>query len=65
MEMEGLERVVEQLANIDIKTLVTDRHRSIAKYIREQLPGVLHLFDVWHVAKGIHILFKFVWFSFY
>ena len=26
--------------------------RGINKYVRENLPEVVHTFDVWHVAKG-------------
>ena len=28
-------------------------HRSIAKWIRGNLDGVMHLFDLWHVGKGM------------
>ena len=38
--------------DLNISYLVTDRHREIAKWIREALPNVVHLYDVWHVAKG-------------
>ena len=37
----------------NVAALVTDRHRQIAKWIRENLPNVKHYYDVWHVAKGI------------
>ena len=52
MELEGLKKAVAMLGDINIKTLVTDRHRSIAKYIREEMPNVTHLYDLWHVEKG-------------
>ena len=60
MEMEGLIRVVESLGDLVNKTLVTDRHRSIAKYIRETMPNVAHLFDVWHVSKGIQYSYSLI-----
>jgi len=54
MELEGLKRSLNLFENraINIKTLVTDRHVSVRKYIREQKPNVLHYFDVWHVSKS-------------
>ena len=55
MEKEGLVRSVEKLQEngLIIGQLITDRHRSIAKWIREELPQVTHYYDVWHIAKGI------------
>ena len=55
MEKEGLVRRVKKLTDygLSIDVLVTDHHRQIAKWIRENLPNVTHYFDVWHVAKGI------------
>ena len=54
MEKEGLQRVLENLAlnNLHVGILVTDRHRQIAKWIRENHREIKHYFDVWHVAKG-------------
>ena len=53
-EKEGLIRCMEDLeANqISIGTLITDRHPSIRKYIREEYPEITHYFDVWHIAKS-------------
>lgn len=55
MEIEGLIRAVEFLhkQKLEVGVLVTDRHRQIAKWVRENLPSVDHRFDVWHLAKGI------------
>ncbi len=56
IEIEGLIRTIRWLDNQDVSvsSIVTDRHRQIAKYLREQLVprGVTHYYDVWHVAKG-------------
>ena len=54
MEKEGLNRVLEFLKEKDLQvgTLVTDRHQQITKWIREHHTNVKHYFDVWHVAKG-------------
>ena len=35
--------------------LVTDRHRQIAKWLRENVHAA-HYYDVWHVAKGTNSL---------
>ena len=54
MEKEGLERVLnflqQQHCKVDI--LVTDRHRQINKWLRENHSEITHYYDVWHVAKG-------------
>ena len=54
MEKEGLTRAVKKLQEygLDIDIMVTDRHRQIAKWIREFLPHIKHYYDVWHLAKG-------------
>ena len=59
MEKESLVRCVDffKSQDINIQTLVTDRHVQIVKWVRENMPESIHLFDVWHVAKGD---FKFI-----
>ncbi len=54
MEHEGLVRLVEwfEQQNLDIHILISDRHKQNMKYIRENLPWVLHYIDIWHVDKG-------------
>ena len=54
MEKEGLIRAVTYLQeqNLSIGTIITDRHMAIQKWVRETLPDTIHLYDVWHVAKG-------------
>ena len=54
MELEGLKRGIMELEQygLTIGTLVTDRHAQIAKWVRNELPSTIHLFDVWHLAKG-------------
>lgn len=53
-ELEGLKRTITYLKAQDLAvcTLITDRHRQIAKWIRENLEDTRHYYDVWHVAKG-------------
>ena len=54
MEHEGLVRTLNFLKeeSIVVDTLVTDRHKQIAKYIREAHPEITHQYDVWHISKG-------------
>ena len=51
---EGLSRVLKflQQKHLVVKTLVTDRHRQINKWLRESYPEINHYYDTWHVAKG-------------
>ena len=55
MELKGCQDCFAFLkaAGLTIALFVSDRHRSIAKWIREQLPATKHFFDIWHVAKSV------------
>ena len=55
MEHEGLVRALHFLADnqIQVSTVVTDRHKQISKYLRTEHPDIVHQYDVWHIAKGI------------
>lgn len=55
MELEGCKLCFQYLMKVGlaIKVFVSDRHRGIAKWIREKQPTVKHYFDQWHVAKGL------------
>ena len=44
--------IVFKSQDINIQTLVTDRHVQIVKWVRENMPESIHIFDVWHVVKG-------------
>ncbi|ELT87271.1 hypothetical protein CAPTEDRAFT_185718, partial [Capitella teleta] len=37
---------------IEIEAVVTDRHKQIAKWLREEKGNVTHYTDIWHCAKG-------------
>jgi len=54
MEHYGLVRVLDFLVenSIEVGTLITDRHKQIARYLRETHPNITHRYDVWHIAKG-------------
>ncbi|XP_071818894.1 uncharacterized protein [Apostichopus japonicus] len=54
MELEALKRGLQffEENQVEVASLVTDRHRSVAKYLREE-QDLTHYYDVWHVAKGV------------
>lgn len=55
MEQAGLQHFIKFMREKDLtpSVLVTDRHLSIQRWIRENLPDCKHYYDVWHVAKGL------------
>ena len=55
MELEGAKRAFAFLksAGVAIKVFISDRHRGIARWIRECQVGCSDFFDVWHVARSI------------
>ncbi|XP_033098348.1 uncharacterized protein LOC117102235 [Anneissia japonica] len=55
MELEGLKRALAVLRGhgVEIKRFVSDRHSSVAAYLRDTVKTIIHYFDVWHIAKGI------------
>ena len=55
MEKEGLLKALNFLASksLEVGTLVTDRHKQVSKFVRQQHPR----YDVWHVSKGMYTLF--------
>ena len=50
-ELVGLQRTFTKLGSENVSSIVTDRNRTVTKYLREQQPNVKHRFDLWHVAK--------------
>ena len=59
MEKEGLLKALNFLASksLEVGTLVTDRHKQVSKFVRQQHPHIDHRYDVWHVSKGMYTLF--------
>ena len=55
MEYEGLVRGLHFLEENDLQigTVITDRHKQINKYLSEVYPDVEHRYDVWHISKGM------------
>ena len=41
-----------QNEGVTLESLITDRHSSIAKYMREKFAKVSHYFDLWHLGKS-------------
>ena len=54
-ELEGVKRCFGFLQRLGVKigVFISDRHRGIAKWIRENGPGTTHFFDIWHVARSV------------
>lgn len=46
------------LLKFKIATLVTDRHKQIAKWARENIPATDHRYDIWHLAKCKLLIFS-------
>lgn len=56
MELKGAKLCfdyLQRVSGLTVKVFVSDRHRGIAKWIRECQPSVTHFFDQWHVTKGL------------
>lgn len=56
MELEGLKRCLARLETeeIEVSHLVTDRQSQVKAYMKREQPQIVHMFDVWHVAKGVY-----------
>jgi solute carrier family 8 (sodium/calcium exchanger) len=54
MEILGLIRCLTFLeqAGLDVSVIISDRHIQIAAWLKKNLPGTTHYFDVWHLAKS-------------
>ena len=55
MEKEGLRRCLDSLLanNVQILSIVTDRHRGVGSLMKKEYPFIKHQFDVWHLAKNV------------
>lgn len=55
MELEGAKRCFQFLERLGltITVFISDRHRSIAKWIREVCVKTTHYYDIWHVARSV------------
>ena len=61
MELLGFRQCIESLIayGLVFDTLITDRHTSIAKYMRENLANIKHYFDLWHLRKSEYLILNF------
>lgn len=39
---------------IEVSNIVTDRDSQVKVYMKREQPQIVHMFDVWQVAKGMH-----------
>ena len=55
MELEGAKLCFTNIkkAGLSITSFISDRHRGVAKWIRETQPATTHFHDLWHVCKGL------------
>lgn len=62
MELEGLKRCLARLETeeIEVSHLVTYRPSQVKAYMKRQQAQIVHMFDVWHVVKGMHYATKIV-----
>ena len=37
---------------VPVAAVTTDRHASVAAFIRDEWPSVKHYYDTWHIAKS-------------
>jgi len=54
-ELEGAKRCFNYLQQLGltISVFISDRHRGIAKWIRETCRQTTHYYDIWHVARSV------------
>ncbi|XP_075692943.1 uncharacterized protein LOC142660246 [Rhinoderma darwinii] len=55
LEKIGFQKAIGELQtmNADVKIIVTDRNVAIQEILKENYPGIVHQFDLWHFSKSI------------
>lgn len=54
MELEGAKKCFTYLKPITkMSEFISDRHRGIAKWMRNSHPTIKHFFDIWHIVKSV------------
>ncbi|KAF4518466.1 hypothetical protein B566_EDAN002122 [Ephemera danica] len=48
-----LTRTTAELGEKQIFTFLSDRHRGVAKMVRELFPEIFHSYDIWHLSKSL------------
>lgn len=51
MELEGLQRCMQKLGDVNITSITTDRHKQINSYLRQSYLNISHQFDLWYIGK--------------
>ncbi len=63
MELLGFKRALHHLLcerGAEVAAITTDRHKSIAAFMREAHPEIVHSYDKWHLAKNLKKLMSMV-----
>lgn len=56
MELEGAKRCFDFLMRVKglkIKVFISDRHKSINKWVRTSQKGTEHYYDIWHITRSV------------
>ena len=55
MEKVGLIKLLEKIETLGVepRSITTDRHPGVTKYLREDRPDIIHQYDIWHFTKNI------------
>ena len=55
MELLGLQRSIQKCIDFEVPVsqFVSDRHRGVAEWLREEHPAIKHYFDIWHIARTL------------
>ena len=56
MELMGFQSCMQFLLGygVLVTAFVSDRHVSIAAYMKKSLTNIIHYFDIWHLKKSKH-----------
>ena len=58
MELRGLRWALQIVKEQGTVThFITDRHASVKKHMKDHEPAILHHFDIWHMAKGMYVVY--------
>ena len=55
MEKTGLIKLLEKVETLGVKarSITTDRHQGVTKYLREERQDIIYQYDIWHFTKNI------------
>uniref|UniRef100_A0A914YKB1 Transposase n=1 Tax=Panagrolaimus superbus TaxID=310955 RepID=A0A914YKB1_9BILA len=60
LERRGVEKALRQLIDkgLQIKTLTTDRSKSVIAMMASKFPAITHMYDPWHLIKGVAAILR-------